>query len=238
MDGAKPRVTRIKGIGGGAMRVAAILLIILITSTGRAETYRWVDEKGTENFTSDYSSIPEKYRDQVKTKKNEPDAKANKNDEKPQKTLKKAPGKGSQNSPGKDRAGEEKASKRRIESDAAEALQTIISFWKDEKYEALYEYGTRSSRAGTAKENFIHKMEKKSWGLASSWETIRNIEAESKSSTVVYVTAKIGHKSKQGGNIKILTETFQMKLENGAWKTDLSKILQAPSGNQKAARHH
>ena len=58
------------------MRVAAILLIILIASTGRAETYRWVDEKGTENFTSDYSSIPEKYRDQVKTKKNEPDAKA------------------------------------------------------------------------------------------------------------------------------------------------------------------
>lgn len=218
------------------MSVAVILLIIFITSTGWAETYRWVDEKGTENFTSDYGSIPEKYMDQVKTKRDEPGAKP-KIDEKPQKTLKKDPGKGSQKSSGKDRTGEQKVSKRRIESDAADALQTIISFWKDEKYEALYEYGTHSSRAGMARENFIHKMEKKSWGLASSWETVQNIEAESKSPTVVYVTAKIGHKSKQGGNIKILTETFQMKLENGVWKTDLSKILKAPSGDRKAARH-
>jgi hypothetical protein len=219
------------------MRVAVILFIIFIASTGRAETYRWVDEKGTENFTSDYRSIPEKYRDQVKTKSDEPDAKP-KIDEKPQKPLKKDIAKGSEKSSGKDRAGEQKVSKRRIESDAAEALQTIISLWKDGRYEALYEYGTRSSRAGMAKENFIHKMEKNSWGLASSWETIQNLEAESKSPTVVYVTAKIGHKSKQGGNIKILTETFQMKLENGVWKTDLSKILKAPSGNRKAARHH
>jgi len=219
------------------MRVAVILFIIFIVSTGRAETYRWVDEKGTENFTSDYRSIPEKYRDQVETKKDEPGAKP-KIDEKSQKPLKKDIAKGSEKSSGKDRAGEQKVSKRRIESDAAEALQTIISLWKDGRYEALYEYGTRSSRAGMAKENFIHKMEKNSWGLASSWETIQNLEAESKSPTVVYVTAKIGHKSKQGGNIKILTETFQMKLENGVWKTDLSKILQAPSGNRKAARHH
>jgi hypothetical protein len=219
------------------MRVAVILFVIFIASTARAETYRWVDEKGIENFTSDYGSIPEKYRDQVKTKKDEPAAKP-KPDEKSGKTLQKDSGKGSQKISGKDRAGEQKTSKRRIESDAAEALQTIISLWKDERYEALYEYGTRSSRAGMAKENFIHKMEKKSWGLASSWETVQNIEAESKSPTAVYVTAKIGHKPKHGGNVKTLTETFQMKLENGAWKTDLSKILQAPSGNQKAARHH
>ena len=219
------------------MKVALILFIIFIASTGRAETYRWVDEKGTENFTSDYRSIPEKYRDQVETKKDEPGAKP-KIAEKPQKTLKKDIAKGSEKSSGKDRAGEQKVSKRRIESDAAEALQTIISFWKDEKYEALYEYGTRSSRAGMAKENFIHKMEKNSWGLASSWETIQNIEAESESPTVVYVTAKIGHKPKQGGNVKILTETYQMTLENGVWKTDLSKILKAPSGNRKAGRHH
>jgi hypothetical protein len=218
------------------MRVAVILFIIFITSTGWAETYRWVDERGTENFTSDYGSIPEKYRDQVKTKRDEPGAKP-KIDEKTQKTLKKDIAKGSQKSSGKDRTGEQKSNKRRIESDAAETLQTIISFWKDEKYEALYEYGTRNSRAGMAREIFIHKMEKKGWGLASSWETIQNIDAESKSPTVVYVTGKIGHKSKQGGNIKILTETFQMKLENGVWKTDLSKILQAPSGDRKAARH-
>ena len=73
------------------MRVAAFVFMILIYATGWAETYRWVDEKGTENFTSDYGSIPEKYRDQVKAKRDEPGTKP-KIDEKPQKTLKKEPG--------------------------------------------------------------------------------------------------------------------------------------------------
>jgi hypothetical protein len=218
------------------MRTAAFVFMIFIYATGWAETYRWVDEKGTENFTSDYGSIPEKYRDRVIEERDEPGAKT-KIDGKTQKTIKKDPGKGLQKSSGKDHTGGQKGSKRRIESDAAEALQTIVSLWKNERYEVLYEYGTHTSRVGMAKENFVHKMEKKSWGLASSWETIQNIESESKSPTVVYVTAKIGHKSKQGGNIKLLTETFQMKLENGMWKTDLSKILQAPSGDRKTARH-
>jgi len=30
-----------------------------------AETYTWVDEKGTYNFTEDYSSVPQKYRKRV-----------------------------------------------------------------------------------------------------------------------------------------------------------------------------
>jgi len=89
-----------------------------------------------------------------------------------------------------------------------------------------------------AKENFIHKMEKNSWGLASSWETIQNIEAESESPTVVYVTAKIGHKPKQGGNTKILTEIFQMKLENGAMENRSFKDLEGSLRNRKAGRHH
>jgi ribosomal protein L9 len=40
----------------GFMLLAAPLL---------AETYSWVDEKGTYNFTEDYSRIPQKYRNSV-----------------------------------------------------------------------------------------------------------------------------------------------------------------------------
>ena len=44
------------------MRVA-LFFVVFIFSTGWAETYRWVDEKGTAKFTQDYGSIPEEYRD-------------------------------------------------------------------------------------------------------------------------------------------------------------------------------
>ncbi len=220
------------------MRVTAVLFVLLLASTGWADTYRWVDEKGTEHFTNDRGSIPEKYRDQVKESKDEPSTKPKK-DEKPSKALKKDTKKDTKKEPhktaGKDRPGEPKSSRSRVESDAVDAFQAIVSYWKSENFETLYQYGTHKSRAGIAKENFVQKMQKKSWGLASSWETIRNIETEFKSPTVVYITAKVGYKPKQGGDIRALTESFEMKLENGQWRTDLSKILQAPSGGKKAA---
>jgi hypothetical protein len=217
-----------RGAGGEIMSGTAIFFIIILTfSTCWAETYRWVDEKGTVNFTQDYGSIPEKYRDQVKEKPDEPGVEPKLN-KKPQETLKGNPGKGLQKSPGKDRVEEPKANKHRIESDAAEALRTIVSLWKEEKYETLYGYGTDASRVTISKEKFVQRMKKKNWGLASSWETLQDIEARFKKPTLVYVTARIGHKPKQGGNAKILTDTYQMKLENGVWKTDLSKILRTP----------
>ena len=192
------------------------------------KTYRWVDEKGTENFTQDYGSIPGKYRDQVKEKPDKPGDLEPKTNVAPQKKIKGDSAKRFQESPRKDRNEVQQVNKRKIESDAAEGLKTIVSLWKDEKYEALYEYGTDKNKVAIAKENFVRKMKKKTWGLGSSWETIQDIEPKFKSPTLVYVTARIGHKPKQGGNIKILTETYQMTLKDGIWKTDLSKIMRAP----------
>ncbi len=222
------------------MKVAPILFVLLLASTGWADTYRWVDDKGTEHFTNDRGTIPEKYRDQVKERKDEPATKPKK-DERPSKasskTSKKDAGKEPHKSAGKNRPGEPKSSRSKVESDAADAFQAIVSYWKDENFEALYQCGTHKSRSGIAKENFVQKMKKKSWGLASSWETVRNVETEFKSPSIVYITAKVGYKPKQGGDVRALTESFEMKLENGSWRTDLSKILQAPSGGKKETRH-
>ena len=214
-------------MGGVTMRVA-LFFVVLIFSTGWAETYRWVDEKGTAKFTQDYGSIPEEYRDQVKEKPDRPGDLGSKTSETPQKKIKGDSAKTFKESSRKDRNEVQQVNKRKIESDAAEGLKTIVSLWKDEKYEALYQYGTDKNKVAIAKENFVRKMKKKNWGLASSWETIQDIETRFKNPTLVYVTARVGHKPKQGGNVKILTETYQMTLENGVWKTDLSKIMSAP----------
>jgi hypothetical protein len=39
--------------------------IMLLAAPLLAETYSWVDEKGTYNFTEDYSRVPQKYRKNV-----------------------------------------------------------------------------------------------------------------------------------------------------------------------------
>jgi ABC-type phosphate transport system auxiliary subunit len=40
--------------------------ILLLAAPLHAETYSWVDDSGTYNFTEDYSSVPKKYRKKVK----------------------------------------------------------------------------------------------------------------------------------------------------------------------------
>jgi hypothetical protein len=118
--------------------------------------------------------------------------------------------------------------KRTIESDAIDVFNIIFRLWKDGKYEDLYEYGYRRSQASISKENFVIKMRNKSYELASSWETIRDIEAEVASHKLVYVRAKIGYRSKVGGDTKFRTETYRIEFEGDRWRIDLSKILRNP----------
>ena len=52
------------------MKVIALFIFILLvvfTSPGDGEVYKWVDEKGTIHFSDDLSSIPENYRAGVET---------------------------------------------------------------------------------------------------------------------------------------------------------------------------
>lgn len=46
--------------------VVLVGLALLLTNSAGAETYSWVDDKGTYNFTEDFSSVPKKYRKKVK----------------------------------------------------------------------------------------------------------------------------------------------------------------------------
>jgi len=46
--------------------------ILLLAAPLHAETYSWVDDSGTYNFTEDYSSIPRKYRKRVRRREDVP----------------------------------------------------------------------------------------------------------------------------------------------------------------------
>ena len=51
-----------------SLLILAGLVISSVLAVGQ-EIYRWVDEKGTLHYADDLSQIPEKYRDQIQTKK-------------------------------------------------------------------------------------------------------------------------------------------------------------------------
>ncbi len=54
-----------------SINLIGLLFIIGSTTICNSQIYKWVDEKGTVHFTQDPSTIPEKYRDKVKSREME-----------------------------------------------------------------------------------------------------------------------------------------------------------------------
>lgn len=48
------------------MKKLLLLLLLLYPLTAAAETYQWVDERGTTNFAEDLGKVPKKYRKKAK----------------------------------------------------------------------------------------------------------------------------------------------------------------------------
>jgi hypothetical protein len=199
--------------------VPIMLLLPLVFKSVQAEIYQWKDEKGTIHFTEDEGAIPEKYRDQIQKKhfSEESKSEGEKVEGKSQKIKEKKRGVPQKQS----------VNLNKIESDVMDVFRTIISLWKDGKYDALYEYGDRKSRTTVNKEDFGHRMANKKLELALSWETVNDIKIDIQSPVRVHTRAKIGYKVKRGGDTRFRTETYQMTFESGAWKINLLKILNA-----------
>ena len=200
--------------------IGALILLPAVSPSDAKEVYKWVDEKGTVHFSEDESSVPEKYREQIEKKSVPEEAKG------PEEKVKfrEQDGKGA-----KDRLAvkeKEKINKNRIEGDVVESVKTILSLWKDGKYNELYDRGDQKSRRAISREDFEHGMRKKGIGLASSWETLRDIQVDVEGATLAFATVRIGLKPTRGGETKFRTETYRMPFEKGMWKINLKKILQ------------
>ena len=168
-----------------------------------------IDGRGFVYFTEDKSITTEKYGQ-------------------PSKKIVLAEKKGEKDHPKGDQKGKQPVNLRGIEPDVADSFKNILSLWKDRKYDALYDCGDRKSRTSVTKEDFGKRMTRKAWELATSWETVRDIEVDVKHSTLAYATAKIGYKPKNGGETRVQTKTYEMRLENGAWRVNLTKLLSFP----------
>ena len=208
----------LKSIRAWLLVGTSIFLFVVCPSSAK-EVYKWVDEEGTVHFSEDESSIPEAYRGRAEKKSlseevGSPEEKA---------TPKKQEGKKAKDRPaGKQKEG---SNKNRIEGDVVESIKTILSLWKNGRYDLLYDWGDQKSRAAVNREDFEHRMRKKGIGLSSSWETMQDIQVDVKSATLAYTTVKIGYKLIREGETKFRTETYRMSLEKGMWKISLAKLL-------------
>jgi len=200
--------------------IGALILVSAVCPSDAEQVYKWVDEKGTIHFSEDESSVPEKYREQTEKKSVPEQVKGSEEKER----VRKQDGKGT-----KDRLAvkeKEGIHKNRIEGEVVESVKKILSVWKEGKYNELYDHGDQKSRRAIRREDFEHQMRKKGIGLASSWETLRDIQVDVQSATLAYVTVKIGLKPNKGGETKFRTETYRLPFEQGMWKINLQKILQ------------
>ena len=200
--------------------IGALMLLPMVCPSDAKEVYKWVDEKGTVHFSEDESSVPERHRDQIEKKSMSEEAGGTEEKVK----VRKQDGKGAK---GRVVVKEkERIDKNRIEGDVVESVKTILSLWKDGKYNELYDHGDQKSRRAINREDFEYRMRKKGIGLASSWETLRDIQVDVESATLAYATVKIGLKPKKGGETKFRTETYRLSFEKGMWRISLGKILQ------------
>jgi hypothetical protein len=199
--------------------MSVMFLLFFISESSQVEIYQWKDEKGNIHMTDDESAIPEKYRDQAQKRHFQEESKTEgkKSDVKSQSKKEKK----------KDTPQKESVNLNKIESDVTDTFKTILSLWKNQKFSDLYECGDRKSRMSVNKEDFERRMRKKELELAASWETVKDIKVDIKSPSLVYTTAQIGYRSKKGGDTQFRTETYQMTFENGSWKINLQKILNA-----------
>jgi len=208
----------LKSIRAWLLVGTSIFLFVVCPSSAK-EVYKWVDEERTVHFSEDESSIPEACRGRAEKKSlseevGSPEEKA---------TPKKQEGKKTKERPaGKQKEG---SNKNRIEGDVVESIKTILSLWKNGRYDLLYDWGDQKSRAAVNREDFEHRMRKKGIGLSSSWETMQDIQVDVKSATLAYTTVKIGYKLIREGETKFRTETYRMSLEKGMWKISLAKLL-------------
>jgi hypothetical protein len=198
---------------------ALILLPMAYPSEGK-EVYKWVDEKGTVHFSEDESSVPERYREQIEKKSMSEETQGTKE-------KAKVGGQDGKGAKGKLSVKEkENINKSRIEGEVVEFVKGVLSLWKDGKYNELYDHGDQKSRRAISREDFEHRMRKKGIELASSWETLRDIQVDVESATLAYAKVKIGFKPKRGGETIFRTETYRLPFEKGMWRISLQKILQ------------
>ena len=120
---------------------------------------------------------------------------------------------------------------------AQRSFEHILQLWKDQRFAALYEFGTLASQVDLSPEAFERYMLYATRTLECCWLRLQHVESRLVAPDTVYVKARVGFKS---GEFLVLpgqrhfmargfageeTLTFAMRWEAPRWRIDLFRVL-------------
>lgn len=126
---------------------------------------------------------------------------------------------------------------RRIAFAAQRSFEHILQLWKDQRFAALYEFGTFASQADLSPEAFERYMSYATRTLQCCWLTLQKVQSRIVAPDTVYVQARLGFKNTGflvlRGHHRLLargfadqeTLTFALRWEEPRWRIDLFRIL-------------
>lgn len=126
-------------------------------------------------------------------------------------------------------------------SEAENAFREIVTLWRAERYEDLYEQGRRESQQLISRQDFVRLMRESNVRLQCCWTTVQNIKSITKTPDDVYVSVTLGydHFRNVGSNSGTVStdhwesssafkdEIFLLNQKDGRWTIDLVDILSA-----------
>lgn len=116
----------------------------------------------------------------------------------------------------------------KIEAQALDAFQRIMTLWREEAYFELYDQGSLASKARIRREDFAERMVKLDW-IPGGEINPRFLKPEFRFRTMVYIQARIPYRNKFNiGEPFTKEQTVQLLLEDGQWHIDLIQLIRSP----------
>lgn len=117
---------------------------------------------------------------------------------------------------------------RRIEAQAMEVFNRILTLWREEVYFELYAYGTQASRKRITQEAFAQRMVELGW-IPSGEPNPKYFRPEYQFRTLVYIQVRIPYRNKFNPRSRFSKQQVLLLMkEEGIWRVDLVQLLRSP----------
>ena len=129
------------------------------------------------------------------------------------------------------------AEQQRIAFAAQRGFEQVVQLWKEQRFEALYTFGTFASQAELSPEAFEYYMRHATRTLQCCWATLQDVTSRFETVDRVYIRGRFGFRNKEflvvRGRERFVARAFLeeetltclVQREDEKWRVDLFRIL-------------
>jgi hypothetical protein len=108
------------------------------------------------------------------------------------------------------------------------AFREAFQLWADERFDALWERGTLTSRYRISREAFVRGMRHRVLKPTCCWGQLRTVQVHLETTEEALVEAQVGVDVKTLGTIEVRSMTVYLRREEGVWRVALEDFLTSP----------